>query len=135
MLFRSANELVARGVLLEAESVEDNRISFCVWCYNVQPGIIIDYATGNSTIDPDYRAPASAYNTLIPSSGSQPVSPAPSTIQTECTYILNTNTKRIHLPSCSSVNEMKPSNRMEFSGDISDLLEQGYRSCGRCHPF
>ena len=44
------NNLVADGVLLEAYSVEDSGdgISFCVYCYNVQPGIIIDYATGDS---------------------------------------------------------------------------------------
>ncbi len=44
------NNLVADGVLLEAYSVEDKGrgISFCVYCYNVQPDIIIDYETGNS---------------------------------------------------------------------------------------
>ena len=44
------NELVARGVLIEAWSVEDNGDGICfnVYCYNVQPGIIIDYATGLS---------------------------------------------------------------------------------------
>ena len=44
------NELVARGVLLEAESVEDSGrgVTFNVYCYNVQPGIEIDYMTGNS---------------------------------------------------------------------------------------
>ncbi len=43
-------ELVARGVLMEAWSVEDNGegICFYVFCYNVQPGIEIDYLTGNS---------------------------------------------------------------------------------------
>lgn len=47
------NNLVADGVLLEAYSVEDNGkgISFCVYCYNVQPGIVIDYATGSSRLD------------------------------------------------------------------------------------
>lgn len=42
------NELVARGLLLEAESVEDEGkgIMFNVYCYNVQPGYEIDYATG-----------------------------------------------------------------------------------------
>lgn len=46
------NNLVADGVLLEAYSVEDNGqgISFCVYCYNVQPTIIIDYATGASRL-------------------------------------------------------------------------------------
>ncbi len=46
-LFR-ANNAVADGVLLEAQSVEDNGISFCVYCYNVQPNIYIDYTTGGS---------------------------------------------------------------------------------------
>lgn len=44
------NNLLAEGVLMEAQSVEDrgNGILFCVFCYNVQPGIVIDYATGES---------------------------------------------------------------------------------------
>lgn len=44
------DNLVAGGVLMEAYSVEDDGegISFCVYCYNVQPGIAIDYATGKS---------------------------------------------------------------------------------------
>ena len=44
------NELVARGVLMEGYSVEDNGkdVCFCAFCYNVQPGITIDYSTGNN---------------------------------------------------------------------------------------
>lgn len=44
------NELVARGVLMEAKSVEDNGkgIEFCVYVYNNQPGVEIDYLTGES---------------------------------------------------------------------------------------
>ena len=43
------SDLVASGVLMEAYSVEDRgALSFCVYCYNVQPGIEIDYATGAS---------------------------------------------------------------------------------------
>lgn len=46
------DNLVASGVLMEAESVEDKgeEISFCVYVYNVQPGIEIDYATGESKL-------------------------------------------------------------------------------------
>ena len=49
----NGDNLVADGVLMEAESVEDNGggILFNVFCYNVQPGISIDYATGNSAVD------------------------------------------------------------------------------------
>lgn len=43
--FRGSDAL-ARGVLMEARSVEDPEISFCVYCYNVQPGYEIDYRTG-----------------------------------------------------------------------------------------
>ena len=55
VLYRSTplfegDDLVARGVLMEGYSVEDHGsgVSFCVFCYNVQPGIEIDYATGDS---------------------------------------------------------------------------------------
>lgn len=41
------DELVARGVLMEAES-RDGTLSFCVFVYNVQPGIEIDYSDGTS---------------------------------------------------------------------------------------
>ena len=46
------NNLLADGVLLEAYSVYDvgEAVSFCVYCYNVQPNIIIDYLTGESTL-------------------------------------------------------------------------------------
>ena len=46
------NNLVADGVLMEAYSIEDNGagISFCVFCYNVQPSITINYATGDSSM-------------------------------------------------------------------------------------
>lgn len=47
------DDLVASGVLMEAESVEDRgaSVEFCVYCYNVQPGVTIDYATGDSAAD------------------------------------------------------------------------------------
>ena len=42
------DDLVCSGVLMEAKSVEDPRVQFCAFCYNVQPGITIDYATGGN---------------------------------------------------------------------------------------
>ena len=47
------NNLVASGVQMEAYSVEDNGngISFNIYVYNVQPGIVIDYATGESRLE------------------------------------------------------------------------------------
>ena len=50
--YYSGTELVARGVLIEAYSVEDSGqgVSFCVYCYNVQPGVTINYADGTSKL-------------------------------------------------------------------------------------
>lgn len=47
------DNLVANGVLMEAKSVEDNGagILFNVYCYNVQPGVTINYANGESSLD------------------------------------------------------------------------------------
>ena len=48
----SGDNLIADGVLMEAQSVEDGGIlQFNVFCYNVQPGVIIDYSTGISRLD------------------------------------------------------------------------------------
>ena len=46
-IFNNDN-LVVNGVLIEAEYVEDNKIMFNVYCFNVQPMINIDYKTGDS---------------------------------------------------------------------------------------
>ena len=52
------DELVARGVQMEAWSVEDegDGVCFHVFCYNVQPGVEIDYATGESHLAEDAAA-------------------------------------------------------------------------------
>lgn len=47
-------------------------------------------------------------------------------------YVVNTNTGKFHLPTCGSVDAMKPENRMEYSGTKEELMEQGYSPCGRC---
>lgn len=49
----SGSNLVAKGVLIEAKSVEDNGggILFNVYCYNVQPGVGINYENGDSWLD------------------------------------------------------------------------------------
>lgn len=49
------DNLIASGVLMEAKSVEDDGagIEFCVYCYNVQPNIVIDYTNGDSRVADD----------------------------------------------------------------------------------
>ena len=113
------DNLVAGGVQMEAMSVEDRGegILFHVYCYNVQPGISIDYATGESRLEnvtagQQDRADGAA----------------------ETRYILNTNTQKFHVPSCSSVKQMKKANTEEYTGDRDDLASMGYEPCKRCNP-
>lgn len=49
-------------------------------------------------------------------------------------YVLNTNSKKFHYPSCSSVDDMKESNKDYYTGSRDDLIASGYSPCGRCHP-
>ncbi|WEG14688.1 DNA/RNA non-specific endonuclease [Pullulanibacillus sp. KACC 23026] len=48
-IFRG-NELVARGVHMQAKSIEDNQIDFNVYIFNVEPGVTINYADGSSRV-------------------------------------------------------------------------------------
>lgn len=106
--------LVASGVQMEAWSVEDQGEGVCfnVYVYNVQPGITIDYATGESWLE-------------VTASPSETVSSH---------YVLNTSSKKFHLPECSGVRDIKVSNRQDYQGNRDQLLEQGYTPCGLCHP-
>ncbi len=51
------------------------------------------------------------------------------------TLVLNTNSMKAHLPECSSVDDMKPANRLDFTGTVEEVTEMGYVACQRCHPF
>lgn len=118
----SGDNLVASGVHMEAESVEDNGdgILFNVYCFNAQPGIAIDYATGNSHQDDSVVADASKSTTA-----------AEANVQT---YVLNTNTKKFHKESCNSAKSMDASNKKIYTGSRQDIIDMGYESCGVCKP-
>ena len=49
-------------------------------------------------------------------------------------YVVNTNTKKFHYPSCSSADDIKDSNRWEYHGTRDDLIGMGYVPCKRCDP-
>ena len=122
------SELVARGVQMEAWSVEDEGEGVCfnVYVYNVQPGITIDYATGDSW--EEGQAPTG-------DTGSETESPDTSTGAEEpSTYVLNTSSHKFHYPSCSGVATMSESNKETYTGSREDLIAQGYEPCGQCNP-
>ena len=130
------DDLVARGVLMEARSVEDEGagLQFCVWAYNAQPGITIDYVDGNSEETP--LLPAAGESSASGSEGSSNVGSAASDASSAQvkSYVLNTNTKKFHVPGCSSVKKMKDANRQDVESTRSDLIAQGYEPCQKCNP-
>lgn len=146
----TGDNLVADGVLMEGYSVEDegDGICFCVYAYNVQPGITIDYATGDSWLSSEKgnSDSSSGGNSTVSQSAADKSGTQQAAVQTESVketsapvstgteYILNTNTKKFHYPSCSSVKQMKASNKKEYTGSRDDLIAQGYDPCKKCNP-
>ena len=132
------NNLLANGVLMEGYSVEDKGagVSYCVFAYNVQPGIEIDYATGESKLADSAQLEEQKTATVTPTPSPEPEKQEPVTRSeaSQADYILNTNTKKFHYPTCSSVNDMKEKNKQEFFGTRDEAISNGYSPCGRCKP-
>lgn len=119
------NNLVASGVLMEAYSVEDDGDGICfnVYCYNVQPGCEINYANGDNWLS---SKPVPS-NTNTTTNGN-------STSSQGTRYIINKNTKKFHLPTCSNAQSMSENNKGEYIGTREDMINQGYSPCGICKP-
>jgi len=139
------DNLLADGVLMEAYSVEDagEGICFCVFAYNVQPGIGIDYATGDNWAESSGTYQSTAASVAVETPAPQPETDT--TVQTSpelsapqesqgITYVLNTNTKKFHYPTCSSVDDMKEKNKQIYTGSREEVINMGYVPCKRCNP-
>ena len=184
------DNLLASGVQMEGWSVEDEgkEICFNVFCYNVQPGIEIDYASGESRLaggddhvfvinsqiydkdgqvenedsQTEYQDSKSANEdsqvdekdgqgtkeeSQVNNKDSQHEGRDKKSADTvkndsgdstsdfedrSMTYILNTNTKKVHLPDCRSVSDMADHNKQEYEGTLKELKSMGYSPCGRC---
>lgn len=199
-IFRGDN-LLASGMQMEAYSVEDKGkgVSFNVYCYNVQPGIEINYSDGTSRLADGtiasitlnyskYALTVGQSKTLVASTSPESaaknvtwyssnnkvatvskngkvtaVKAGTTTITAKTanglkatckvtvkaksdttvtnntssgnvTYVFNTNTKKFHLPSCSSVKDMKDKNKQEVTCSRDEVIDMGYVPCKRCNP-
>ena len=113
----AGKELIARGVHMEAASVEDQGrdFSFNVFCYNVRSdGAKINYKTGTVDI------------TTVQGETKKPTD--------KRTYVLNTNSMKFHYPSCSGVADISAWNKKEVKATRQELIQQGYDPCGLCEP-
>ena len=112
------DNLVASGVQMEAWSVEDDGEGICfnVYCYNVQPGVKIDYATGESWLDEE---------TTTKESDAE--------FDKNAQYVLNTSSKKIHSPECSGAKNMSEKNKETVKGNkLQSYIDNGYVLCETC---
>ena len=121
------DDLVASGVQMQAESVEDDGagISFNVYVYNVQPYVVIDYRTGENWEGDEIAEPEGKW-----ADGTE----AEPSDTKEQMYILNKNTKKFHKPECSGAKKIKAKNKGEYTGSRQTLIDEGYEPCGNCNP-
>jgi len=138
------DNLLSSGVLMEAKSVEDagDGILFCVFAYNVQPNIDIDYVTGESSLSESYQTPEpppepTPEPTVVPTPKPEAPIVQESTeepIPQGTTYIINTNTGKFHYTTCGSVKQMKEENKWQYSGTRDEIVSMGYVPCKKCNP-
>lgn len=106
-----------------SEADEGKAISFNVFVFNSQPGIEINYIDGTSKLLTEQTAiNAGEYglNTENDADNQE--------------YILNKNTKKIHLKDCQSVKDIKGKNKEAYTGRKEYMLNIGYTECDRCNP-
>lgn len=119
----NGNNLLAYGVVMEGYSVEDNGagIKFCLFAYNVQPGIEINYLNGESKlIGEEYVNQEETFKYTENSEG--------------IIYILNIESKKYHLDTCRYVISMSEENKETFNGTKNWLKDNGYEPCDVCKP-
>lgn len=143
------DNLVADGVIMEAWSVEDEGEGICfhVYVYNKQPGVEIDYKTGESKeaekVDEELeKAQAWELQSEVTQKEDAKNEAADDKDETKnnetkeetLDYVFNTNSKKFHLADCESVSDMKEENKEAYTGVRSDVINMGYEPCKRCEP-
>ena len=123
-IFRD-DELLARGVTLEAYSLEDKGkgVTFNVFCYNVEPGVKISYKTGKNALDKDGGDKTGDVDHVEPLEVPEGV-----------TFVLNNNTMRFHRTDCKGAATILEHNRSWFYGTREEAIDKGYVPCGMCKP-
>lgn len=113
------------GVQMEAKSVEDNGdgIHFNVFCYNVQPGVFINYKNGDSNKDDEWCRKLFTRNNIYKDEE-----------KVTHYYILNTYTHKFHKPGCNCVTNINEENKHIFKWPVQFLIDNGCKLCKNCKP-
>ena len=134
------NNLVCYGVVMSALSCEDygEGVSYCVFCPNVQPKVRINYTDGSSEQDnslswySEEDIPSAIHETEHVDSESYYEQNAQAIDAADCEFVVNENSKKFHLPSCSDAVKISEKNRRFSNQTQSELEAEGYSPCKKC---
>ncbi|MFQ9186578.1 MAG: DNA/RNA non-specific endonuclease [Agathobacter rectalis] len=120
----SGSNLVANGVLIEAKSVEDNGggILFNVYCYNVQPGVGINYENGDSWLD------GTTGSTSSGSDSSAAENSAADSSNSETMVHITATGKKYHRADCRTLK------KSDTEVTLDEAKSMGLSPCGICNP-
>jgi len=133
------NNLLCSGVLIEEWSIEEppegntstRRRAFV---YNAEPRMTIDYSTGEAQAHDKGNYPMGLNSALYEHPAETTTQNPAQAAVPQIDYVLNTNSRKFHYPTCPSVDDMKSSNRWDYSGTRDEVISMGYSPCGRCKP-
>ena len=120
----SGSNLVANGVLIEAKSVEDNGggILFNVYCYNVQPGVGINYENGDSWLEGTTGSASSG------SDSSAVENSAADSSNSETMVHITATGKKYHRAGCRTLK------KSDTEVTLDEAKSMGLSPCGICNP-
>lgn len=132
-------DYVARGVLMEAYSVEDSGrgICFCIYAYNVQPGVTIDYFTGINVANGEMLPEIEPSHPELDNDDKENDNVEVGEHKNNgivMDYVLNTNSKKFHTPGKSCAESVSEKNREVYNGTRDELIRDGFSPCGICKP-
>ena len=111
------NNMVCHGIIYEADCRQCDDIDFAVYMFNKQPGVTIDYRTGENWLNTD-ETPAEDEDVTLENA----------------TYILNTGTKKFHVVGASCAPEPASANYRLTDLTRDEVIDDGYSPCGTCRP-
>jgi len=120
----SGSNLVANGVLIEAKSVEDNGggILFNVYCYNVQPGVGINYENGDSWLDGTTGSASSGSDSSVAENS------AADSSNSETMVHITATGKKYHRAGCRTLK------KSDTEVTLDEAKSMGLSPCGICNP-
>ena len=120
----SGSNLVANGVLIEAKSVEDNGggILFNIYCYNVQPGVGINYENGDSWLEGTTGSASSG------SDSSAVENSAADSSNSETMVHITATGKKYHRAGCRTLK------KSDTEVTLDEAKSMGLSPCGICNP-